>query len=781
MKIDGRLFIVFIIVLALIPGAFAITASTGGGSSVSGSGTAQGNLATNGVQTTGFSVANGAMSGTEDHWIGDITGKHAEVYFDVENAAKWSHDWTLSPGGKSKDQTIFPTAQSTISAKESLDVTNADSIQAGAAANNGEGDNANVLFVGDGSLTGYANSATATKTSADASETATSVSSNYWGYSLGAGNAEGDIVGYPLYLTTEKATVSQTTEKPGISNFEGFSGGILNGVPKSEATAPKSLDSLPATSLKNFKVTTHADIANAKATQNIGTVSSSYGFQFSNWAQNNKGDHVYAYLLFPNDGSLSGFSDTASANAKTATLSRTMTSASGSSINANANAGNLEGDNANVATDMGTGSLKGYSNTLTVPKTQATASQGVTSANCAIGANIIFDSSSNNKEGDHVKSFAELYGGKAPYSGLIGSYSNGAAATLASASTSQSANSISGDLIESSVEAGNSEGDVSTTATRTTQGKLSVYSDQSTAHSIGASSKTAITTATGSSVEITSTGSDKAKGYENQWDKDPTTGNWVGTLKEVDAGGANFAAKSIKFSKIGVTNTATQNDVTISTSGFGTKTALILDPRRNEFEDNQHNTNAVGGIDIRDTLMASLEKAGYAVTYYSDAAVSKEKVGQMDDYWVSVINTHANSYGFDLSKSSDGLNPDTVTASDLKYDTSHKNGLWKNSNGMTILTICNTFTNTGTGTLADAAGKASVSGGTTTYWSIEYSRKFLNNYFQAMADGGKTATEANIQATGYDWQYDQNGDAIPGAPLVQKSLTLRGSKQNFML
>lgn len=168
MKIVGRLFIVFIVVLlALIPGAYATTVSTGSGTSISGTGSAQGNFAANGVQTTGFAVANGP-SVNADHWVQDITGKRVEVDVNVPRADKVNWHFSLGTGNNYDHKTI-PTPQSSLTAQECLDVTNAKTtIQADAIASSGEGDNAQVgINMGPGSLVGYQNSATASEFTAD--------------------------------------------------------------------------------------------------------------------------------------------------------------------------------------------------------------------------------------------------------------------------------------------------------------------------------------------------------------------------------------------------------------------------------------------------------------------------------------------------------------------------------------------------------------------------------------------------------------------------------------
>jgi hypothetical protein len=134
------------------------------------------------------------------------------------------------------------------------------------------------------------------------------------------------------------------------------------------------------------------------------------------------------------------------------------------------------------------------------------------------------------------------------------------------------------------------------------------------------------------------------------------------------------------------------------------------------------------------------KNGGYAVTYYSDAAVSKDKVKQMDEYKVSTIATHSCPTLLYLSKSTDGINFDRMTASELKSG-------YTNSNGMALVVGCDSFLSTDTGTWADAVSEADVRGGTTSEWSVIYSRNFINNYYASMSNGNN-ASYSNSYASG---------------------------------
>ena len=193
MKIDGRLLIVFIIALVLIPGACATTISTGGGSStaVSGFGSSIGNFAMNGVQTTGFATSYGATSVNIDHWIEDTNGKHAEVSVNVPNADYLNWNCQITPSNDQADQ-IISASQDSLSAQQWLDVTNANSIQASATARNREGDNAQAgINMGPGTLWDYGNGATATDNNANAYQYAAYVAGGMGNLNAYASNSNG--------------------------------------------------------------------------------------------------------------------------------------------------------------------------------------------------------------------------------------------------------------------------------------------------------------------------------------------------------------------------------------------------------------------------------------------------------------------------------------------------------------------------------------------------------------------------------------------------------------
>jgi hypothetical protein len=416
-----------------------------------------------------------------------------------------------------------------------------------------------------------------------------------------------------------------------------------------------------------------------------------------------------------------------------------MCSAKGDAISSASNAVNMEGDNANSKMDMATGSLSGYSATLTATNTGATASLD-TSAKCAIGANITFRSTAYNKEGDHTESYAELYGGLAPYLGSINGYSSDANAMHSQASIKQSETTATGNQVWFSISAYNNEGDKSTTSTQITKGQLSGYSDLATAQ-IGnfVSSKVGITSAYGSLAKITSQAKNLAEYEDHQG-------------VHHNGGEADFVVSktnNVKLPKSTVYTTATANDLNVFTSGMS-KTALILEPFKCDNFGNSFGSTGSAG--------SALEGKGYAVTYYRDAGVSWDKVHKLDEYTVSLISTHGvvddttkdypNTIGLSISKCGDHyqetwqtLQPYLTTKNDLiiidacdpfntnSYQTEFKGGKKTYTPGMY------------------AVSKAKVSGG--FIGSVVYSypnNDFINTFFTRLAQGD-TAEAANTAAS----------------------------------
>ena len=791
MKIDGRLFLVVIMALALIPGACAITASTGGGDSISGSGTAQGNLATNGVQTTGFSVANGVMSDTENHWVEDTTGKHAEVGMSVDSATKLSFSYSLSPN---KDKTIV-SPQSSLNAQELLDVTNAKQIQANANARNGEGDQANVnVNILIGSITGYKNSATATLTQATASQSATSASGNQIIFNSWANNKELD------------------NACPSLQVY----GGSVAGYTTSEtATKTKATASQSATSVSGDQII------------------------FNSWANNNELDNACP-SLYVYGGSVAGYTTSETATKTQATASQSATSLQGLDMGASSIASNAEGDFANPYFEVYGGSVAGYTTSETATKTQATASQSATSLQ---GLDMGASSIASNAEGDFANPYFEVYGGS------VAGYTTSETATKTQATASQSAKSAEDDIYFGSY-VGNNNGDNTQSLIYTNNGQLSGYSDKATAVATSSQVSPVINTATGSNIEgflgaytseeaeptfnhkieakpkalpfiNTATGSNmegfasnhkvevnpkdlqQAEGYEDSETAiritngqlsgysgtttasasttsqtslaiKTATGNLVDLasfaqntnlaneyLTDSDGnvypiptnyGGANFEVQTGSLANTKLQSTATSSNVAITpTLPTSIKTAIMLEPMNDAF------TNYAGATDLGTTVFPDLVGSGYATLRYTDSGASSDKFQNLGQYNVVLVDSHMNSGIIGLSTINPSTKADYIPASQLNYKTSKK--------PLVILAGCDSFGGypTTKSALAQAVSGAYLSGGYTDSVGTDWNNDYLSYFFDALSNGDTASaanTEANTAAT------NQYGTGTYYLPLV---------------
>lgn len=139
MKIDGRLFIVLTVSLALIPGACAVSIS--GGTSVStNGGQASGvlDVNTNGVVLQG-SFTNSNVK-NYNNWLNDASGKHVEETLNVvHGTGTYNVEFLQNEITVVKPKSTVP-ASSSISVKMQLTATNAKKIDASVSASNKEGE-----------------------------------------------------------------------------------------------------------------------------------------------------------------------------------------------------------------------------------------------------------------------------------------------------------------------------------------------------------------------------------------------------------------------------------------------------------------------------------------------------------------------------------------------------------------------------------------------------------------------------------------------------------------
>jgi hypothetical protein len=214
------------ILMAAIPGAYCIEFRGGTSVITNGPSSAQGNLVSNGNGAIGYGVASGDTSLNVNHWVKDTTGKLAEVYINVIRAATLGYSYSLTPNS---DHRIVP-SRTSVSAQESITVTHASSIDAYAlAANNprqSQKAKAEIKVNGgktnDANLDTYTNSATATASNIQATQTVGSASGD--GITIDTSGAYGsysseiqtDITGLPNVGALFEGS-SQSTDGPSTS------------------------------------------------------------------------------------------------------------------------------------------------------------------------------------------------------------------------------------------------------------------------------------------------------------------------------------------------------------------------------------------------------------------------------------------------------------------------------------------------------------------------------------------------------------------------------------
>jgi hypothetical protein len=708
MKIDGRLSIVLVVVLVLIPGACATTASIGGGISISGSGSVQGNSVTNpvtnGVQTTGYTMATGAMKDIETHWLKDSTGKYAEVDVNVPSATSLTYKYSLSPSN-SYDQKTISTAQSSIAAQEWLTATAATSIKADANAQNGEGDKANVgINMGPGSLTGYQNAATATMTQATGSQSATSASV-----------ASGKQIVYQSSAYNKELDDAWATAE--------VYGGSINGFADSATT------------------TSISAIAKQSANSASGQV-----IWFLEQAQNNQKDTVgvqAAGSIYPNvgaiiqNGQLTSYSGSATATQTSVAKSVNIATLSGSSINFGPYAWNNEKDGATSILSSATGSISGYYDSASAVSTYATAYQRMNSITSS-GATTI-QGSSNNARQDSAT--ANIYASKGTITSPTSNSYASAANDYVYPTASQINTAGTGSIY---AYTSNPQGDVSNLNLWVTNGVITNPNFYAWSQpTITEAKLVSLTNAYGATETITSHAQNLAEA------RDPNSGS----IKY--GGSADFEALNTngnKFTNPTVDTTATgTGDVTILSTGFS-KTALLLEPFKTfGFGDIYNPVGSVG---------YTLEHKGYAVTDYSNAGVTVNKVDKLAGSTVSVF------WGHGVVDSTTAINPNTVGLA-ISYDPTGSTNTqyipWTQlqpylttPNGMIFLCACDPFnTNSYTTTFTDgtktttpgkyAVSKAKVSGGFVGSVLIADGSPYLDTLFTQLA-AGATVSTANTAA-----------------------------------
>lgn len=356
----------------------------------------------------------------------------------------------------------------------------------------------------------------------------------------------------------------------------------------------------------------------------------------------------------------------------------------------------------------------------------------------------------SNREGDVANAYTDSYSYTS--SASIYNYYANAQAFTDLAKTSQNANAASS--YQGSTKFGawsqNNEGDYTEGSTYVDNGIVYSPYDYSTATRTYAQTiNDAWSGASGNIAEVNAKAENKAPAVEHV-DHVHTTINTGGTEFA-------FAKKNNNFLNAYTSSYADKGSVSIYSPTNAYKSAIVLAPFEWEFS-----------TDLRNTVVNSLKDTEYAVSYYRDSAVTRDRVGSMDDYQVALIDTHANPTTLAISTP---YIRDTGTTCVLDHEIISSDDLsgmfTNNKNWLTILAGCNTFgyeNSAGVSGLANAVSgdpnsdgvpdgtKAWLAGGFKEYIysgpDINPNEDFLSKFFENMATG-RSARQANEDASFY--------------------------------
>ncbi len=213
-------------ILALAPSAFAVSISV---SSDTGGFTENINAGDKDSVYASAMIGPGSLTNSirgsgnllESHWVSNSAGAYAGVGVDIRKAESYDYGYTLTPGiGSSWKASKYPV----VSASETLDVLNANYINAYANSFNAKGEYATVSTVLDNpgkkaSLTGYSNSAIASAEMVFASQSAESASAPSGLIRTEAASQLVKLRIFPLDLRMEVADASTVINKGSISGY----------------------------------------------------------------------------------------------------------------------------------------------------------------------------------------------------------------------------------------------------------------------------------------------------------------------------------------------------------------------------------------------------------------------------------------------------------------------------------------------------------------------------------------------------------------------------------
>jgi hypothetical protein len=319
-------------------------------------------------------------------------------------------------------------------------------------------------------------------------------------------------------------------------------------------------------------------------------------------------------------------------------------------------------------------------------------------------------------------------------SSSISNYAASAVATPTLATSTQSANLATGKDVSFRSYASNNEGDYS----RSELGATGTATNLGSAFRPSTNGQIASSSAYSYVSDPASRG---LKTYMKTFTQDRALAREGGNAGNVYLGTGQFGVQKNNYNWLqgSSSGTATASNVYLSSSAnvASNQKAYMLEPYKHWA------VNHVGQIDALQYQFDKLMSKGWACTYYTDAAVTKSRVGEMDDYYFSTIIGHMNNGVIGISRAGDS----DVTAADLK-------SMITKSTGLIILNGCESFkpNSAGTRPLYEALkDKAWVSMGNVISVGVidtgTYQKKFIDIMTDSSKSGSsRTASIANTAA-----------------------------------
>lgn len=297
-------------------------------------------------------------------------------------------------------------------------------------------------------------------------------------------------------------------------------------------------------------------------------------------------------------------------------------------------------------------------------------------------------------------------------------------------------NYLQGQKIKIAATAENKEGDKTSTNIDINNGLISNPYLYTLSYANNIEGEFSTPSLSGQPAQITAHAENKERAYDPEY------------KKYYKGGAADFIVKRNEFTDVLIRTRATSTYVNIGTSEMG-KTTLFLEPFKWEMGD------LYGKVSLK------LADKGYAVTGYSNSGVSWENVDQLDEYTISLINTHSvgtlnkeghitSTKGLTISKYID-KNTNFKTWAQLQPELSNPNG----KNDMLILDACGSFYKNPDGQLSgqDIVQNSKISGGFTDTINsailvgginvFSPNLKYMDTFFTSLCDGDSVDTANN--------------------------------------